>query len=131
MRGPAQAGLYAAKNDRQTGKCPPCQIGVNQAGPVGPRPGLAAGSVGIVVAFFAKGRVVRQQRIERARTDPGKKAGPPHHQQIVGRFPVGLGHNARTEAVADKPAGQQHVAKRGVVNIGIAIDQQHVQLIPA
>ena len=128
---PAQAGLYAAKGQGQAGKSPAGQVGIDKAGPVGSRPGFAAGGIGIVMPFFAKGCVMGQQRIQRACADAGEKARPAHNQQVIGLVPAGLGHNARAKAVVDEPAGQQHTAERWVVHIGIAGDEEHVQAVPA
>ena len=126
-----QAALDAAQNQRQTGKGPAGQVGVYQTGPVGARARLAARGVGVVMALFAKGRVVGQQGIQRASADASEQAWPAHDQKIIGVFPARLGHNARAVAVVDQPARQQNAAEGGMVHIGVAGDEEHVQTVPA
>ena len=131
MTDPPQGGFNAAQHQGQAGKGPARQVGVYQAGPVGPRARLAAGGVGIVMAFFTKGRVMGQQGVQGSGADAREQAGPPHGQQVVGAVPAGLGHQAGAEAVMDQPARQQHAAEGRMVHIGVAVDQQHVQFVPA
>ena len=131
MGGAAQRGLDAAQDHRQAGEGLTGQVGIDQTGAVGTRTGLAAGGVGIVVALFAEGRVVGQHGVQRAGADAHEKPGTAHDQQVVGRLPAGLGHDAHTEAVGHQPAAQQHGPEGRVVHIGIAVDQQHVQFLPA
>ncbi len=131
MGGAAQRGLDAAQDHRQAGEGLTGQVGIDQTGAVGPGTGLAAGGVGIVVALFAEGRVVGQHGVQRAGADAHEKPGTAHDQQVVGRLPAGLGHDAHTEAVGHQPAAQQHGPEGRVVHVGIAVDQQHVQFLPA
>ena len=126
-----QAALDAAKHKGQAGKSPARQIGVYQAGPVGARARLTARGVGVIMALFAKGRVVGQQGIQRSGTDASEQARSAHDQQVVGIFPARLGHNACAIAVVDQPAGQQHAAEGRVIHIGVAGDEEHVQTVPA
>ncbi len=131
MGGAAQRGLDAAQDHRQAGEGLTGQVGIDQTGAVGTRAGLAAGGVGIIVALFAEGRVVGQHGVQRARADAREKPGTAHDQQVIGRLPAGLGHDAHAETVGHQPAAQQHGPEGRVVHIGVAVDQQHVQFLPA
>ena len=131
MGGAAQRGLDAAQDHRQAGECLTGQVGIDQTGAVGTRTGPAAGGVGIVMALFAEGRVVGQHGVQRARADAHEKPGTAHDQQVVGRLPAGLGHDAHAEAVGHQPAAQQHGPEGRMIHIGVAVDQQHVQFLPA
>ena len=131
MGGAAQRGLDAAQDHRQAGEGLTGQVGIDQTGAVGTRAGLAAGGVGIIVALFAEGRVVGQHGVQRARADAHEKPGTAHDQQVVGRLPAGLGHDAHAETVGHQPAAQQHGPEGRVIHIGVAVDQQHVQFLPA
>ena len=131
MGGAAQRSLDAAQDHRQAGEGLAGQVGIDQTGAVGTRTGLAAGGVGIIMALFAEGRVVGQHGVQRACADAHEKPGTAHDQQVVGRLPAGLGHDAHAEAVGHQPAAQQHGPEGRVVHIGVAVDQQHVQFLPA
>ncbi len=72
-----------------------------------------------------------QQGIQRPGADAREQAGPAHNQQVVGSVPAGLGHQTGAETVMDQPARKQHAAERGMIHIGVAGDQQHVQSLPA
>ena len=72
-----------------------------------------------------------QHGVQRTGADAHEKPGTAHDQHVVGRLPAGLGHDAHTEAVGHQPAAQQHGPEGRVVHIGIAVDQQHVQFLPA
>ena len=59
MGDPAQRCLDAAQNHGKPGKRPADEIGVDDAGPIGAGSCLAARRIGVVMTFFAEGRVVR------------------------------------------------------------------------
>jgi len=60
-----------------------------------------------------------------------KTAGAPQcHKRLLGA-PIRLGDDADPKTMGLQPTPQQRHPKGRVVNIGIAADQDHIQLLPA
>ena len=78
----AERGFDASGEQGQAGECLADQPRVDDDGAVGARSGFAAGRVGVIVAFFAERRVVRQHGIQRPGAHPGEQAGAAHAGEV-------------------------------------------------
>ena len=128
----AHGGFDAADDDRHVRPQALEYPGVNDGGIVGALPGAPAGRVGVVVADAAVGRVAVAHRVHRACGDAEEQARPPQLAEVAEVvLPVGLGDDGHLQ-----PLGLQHPAddgraEGGVVHVGVAAEQYHVQLVPS
>ena len=130
MCGAPERGFDTPDDDRKSGEGLPQEVGIDDDRPVGTCTGLAAGGVGVVVAFLAEGGVVGQHRIDGPGGNPREESGPAHAQHIFRRVPAWLRHDARAVAVGHQPASEKGGGEGRVVDVGVAGDEQHVQRIP-
>ena len=124
-----ERGLDPARHHRHALEQPAHRVGVDHGGAVGAQTGLAAGAVVVLAARLAGGGEVVEHRIDVAGADPGEEARPAHHQEVL--VALRLGDEAGAEAGVDQGAADQGDAEGGMVDVGVAVDQQHIQLVPA
>ena len=90
-----------------------------------------AGRIGIVVTQLAGWGVMGHHRIHgTGRDGKAESRAPKPHEGLLGT-PVGLGNDTDPVTVLFKPTGQERHAKSRVVDVGIATDEDDVQLTPA
>ena len=128
---PAQAGLDAADDDGCAGESLSHTVGVNDNRPVGALARLAAGSIVILGSPALCHRIVSHHGVNVARVDEHAVPGLAHGKEILGTVPVGLGQDGHPETGLFQRPGDDRRAKRRVIHIGIAGDQQKIIIIPA
>ena len=84
MGKPAQRRLDAANDDRQAGKSPPGQAGINDDRPVRAAACHAAGGVGVFLAPPPGHGIVGDHGIDIAGVDQNAEARPAHGLKISG-----------------------------------------------
>ncbi|MPM93735.1 hypothetical protein SDC9_140877 [bioreactor metagenome] len=127
----AHAGFKSAKHHRHAGKGAPGQLGVDRQRMRRPLAGLAVFAVGVVMTFAPPGGVDIDHRIEIAGSDADGDRGRAHNGHRRRIVPIRLGDDAGAEAHAQQNPPDQGDAERGMIDIGVAGDQEHVQRIPA
>ena len=130
MGDPAQARLDAADHDREAGEGPARQLRVDGDRVVRAQAGAPPLAVLVLVAPVAGGRVVGEHGVEVARGHADEEPGPSHRQERVGRAPVRLRDDADPQPLGLEDAADQRRAERGVVDVGVAGDDQHVDAVP-
>src|SRR6185369_1069662 len=70
-------------------------------------------------------------RVEVAGGDAEEEAGAAEAAEVVGGAPVGLRDQADAQAAALEEAGDEDGAEGGVVDVGVAADDDDVELGPA
>ncbi len=104
---------------------------VDLHGAVGAEPRLPAGRVGVVVPQADVGRVVVDHRVHRPGRDAEEEARSPQLGEVAQVVaPVGLGHDRHAVALGLEQAPHHRRAERGVVDIGVAREEDDVQLLP-
>ena len=127
---PSEAGLDAAYDKGDVLPGLPGPVAVDHRRPLGLPPGLAAGGVGVVTAGFFRRREVGEHGVQVARRDQGAQAGPAEGQEVLQAPPVGLGDHADPVAPGLEDPGYDGVGETGVVDIGVAGDEDEVHLAP-
>ncbi len=127
----AQRRLHAAGDDRHAGEGLAGAVAVGQRGPVGAQADAAAGRVGVVVADFLVGGVMIDQRVHVAGADAEEEARPAELPPRFAGAPVGLGQHGNAEALGLQHANQDGGGEAGVVDVGVAADQDDVNVVPA
>ena len=127
----AEAGLDAAGDDRHAaiGFAGPLTVG--QRGPVRPPPDAAVRAVGVVVADLAVGRVVIEHRVHVAGADGEAQPGPAEALPGPAGMPVGLAENGHAIALGLQQPAQQGHGEAGMIDVGVAADEDHVDGVPA
>ncbi len=121
MRQTSQRGFYASAYHRHIGIYLFENLGVDNGGIVGACAVAAAGSVGVVTATTAVGRVVVDHRVHCAGADTEEKprlAKLAEVAQVV--LPVGLGHDSHLVAVSLENAAYHCSSEGRMVNVGVA-----------
>ena len=131
MGQPAQTGLDAAGDDRHALVGLAGSLAVGQRGPIWPPADLSAGAIGVVVAHLAVGRVVVQHRVHVAGADGEANPRPAETSARLARVPVGLAKNGHAKAGALQHAAQDGHGEAGVVDVGVAGDEHHVDRRPS
>lgn len=131
VRQTAQARLDAADHRRQPLEGPLDRGGVGDGGPVGAGAGHPPRGIGVVVAHLLRRGVAIDHGVHRPGGDGGEQARPAHDLQCCRVTPVGLGEDADPVAFGLQQAGQERHAEGRVVDVGVAADEQHVELRPA
>ena len=129
MGEPAQRGLQPADDNGAVGIGLPRLSAVDDDRPVGPRPRLAAGGIGVVAAFLLGGGVVGHHGVDVAPADEEAQGGPPEAGEI--RRASRLRQDAHPPAAGLQHPGQDGDAEGGVVDISVPRDQHHVRAVPA
>jgi len=127
---PAQRGLDASQHHHQPREGLADQVRIHDDGPIGAGPGAAARGVGVVVTLLAEGRVVGQHRVQGSCGHAREEPGPSHAQDILRRRPAGLGHDAGPQPPGHQQPPQQGRSEAGMVDVGVARDEQDVQGLP-
>ena len=128
---PAQRSLDAAEHDRHVLVGLLAALAVHQAGPIRALAGQAARGVGIVGADFFIGGVTVDHRVHVAGRDPEEQVRLTKLHKVVFGLPVRLGDDADAKALGlQQPADDRH-AERGMVDVGIAGNDDDVAGIPA
>ncbi len=124
-------GLDRADDDRRAGVSLAAALGVDGDGAVGTLVGFGVGSVGVVGADFAVGGVAVDHRIHVAGGDAEIQRRLAERAEGVGRVPVGLANDADAIALRFQQAPDQRHAEAGVVDVGVAGDEDDVAGVPA
>ena len=129
---PPQRGFDASDDDRDVGIQPFEDLRVDRHGVIGSEPSLSAGGVGVVVAQAEVGRVVVDHRVHGA---PGYAEEEPRSAQFgeIAQVvaPVGLGDDRHAVALGFEQAPHDGGPEGRMVDVGIAREEDHVQLIPS
>lgn len=132
MRQPPQRSLDAAYDHRHVGIEPFENSSVYRDGVIGSESRLAARRVGVVAAQADIGGVVVHHRVHRSRRDAEKeprRAQLGEVAQVVA--PVGLRHDGHATPLGLQQTADDRRAERRVVDICVAREEDHVDVIPA
>ena len=127
----AQAGLDGADDHRHVRESLAAALGIDDHRAVGPLVRLGVGRVGVVGADLAVGGVAVDHRIHVAGGDAEEQVRLAQRAEGVGRVPVGLADDADAEALRFQQAPDQRHAEAGMVDVGVAGDEDDVARIPA
>ena len=127
----AQAGLDRADDHVAAGKGLAATLGIDGHGAVRALVRLGVGRVGVVGADLAVGRVAVDHRIHVAGGDAEEQVGFAQFPEVDRRIPVRLTNDADAETLCFEQAPDQRHAEAGMVDVGIAGDQDDVARIPA
>ncbi len=123
--------LDASQHDRHSRERLPAQVGVHDRRAVRAHARAATGRVLIFGPhLLLRGQPV-EHRIEVARADADEKARPSHSKDVAGVPPIGLRDDADFVATAFEEASDENRSERGVVDVGVAGDDEDVELVPA
>ncbi len=131
VRDAAQAGLDAADDHRHVAPGLLAALRVDQRRAVGAAAAGAAGRVGVVAADLAVGGVAVDHRIHVAGGDAEEQVRLAQRLEGLGRLPVGLRDDADAEALRLEHAADHGHAEAGVVDVGVAGDDDDVAAVPA
>jgi hypothetical protein len=131
VRDAAQAGLDAADHHRHVAPGLLAALRVDQRGAVGPLAAGAAGRVGVVAADLAIGRVAVDHRIHVAGGHAEEQVRLAQGRKASALLPVGLGDDAHAKALRFQHTADHGHAEAGVVDIGVAGDDDDVAAVPA
>ena len=130
MRDAAQRGLDAAEHDGQPGKRLPAEVRVDDGRAVraASRSARRASTDRPTRIFFC---AVRRLSIESRLPAliPTKSRGRPMREESLGVLPRGLRDEPDLEAAALEKARDEHRPERGVVDVGVAGDDEDVELV--
>ena len=127
----AQTGLDAADVDGHIGEGAAGEHGIDGHGAVGALAAHPARGVGVVVAALFGGGVVGDHRVDVARVDEHGVARTAHRNEIGFIPEIGLGEDGDAEARVLEHARDDRRAEGGVVDVGVARDEQEIAVIPA
>jgi hypothetical protein len=106
-------------------------MAVGEGGAVGAQADLAAGGVGVVVADLLVGGVVINERIHVAGADGEEEAWPAELPPRFARAPIGLAEDRDAKPRRLEHPAQDRHREAGVVDVGVAGDEDDVDRIPA
>ncbi len=131
MGDPAQGRLDAAKDDRHVLIGLAATLGVDCRGVVRPFVRRAVWRVGIIGTDLAVGGITVDHRVHVPGGNAEIQVGPTQGSEWIDRAPVRLSYDTDPEALGlQQPPDQRH-AEAGVVDVGIAGDQNDVAGVPA
>ena len=122
----AEAGFDAAGDDRHALVRLAGALAVGQRAAVGAAADAPAGAVGIVVAHFAVGGVVVDHRIHVAGADGEEQPRLAEGAPRLARMPIGLAEDGDAEAFVFQQAAEQRHGETGMIDVGIAGDEDDV-----
>ncbi|EKE17280.1 MAG: hypothetical protein ACD_10C00530G0003 [uncultured bacterium] len=128
---PAQAGFNRTDDDIAAGTGFTAALGVNGDSVIRALVGFGIGRIGIVGACFTIRGVAIHHRIHVAGGDPEKQVRLAQTFEILGRIPVRLADDADAETLRLEQAPDQRHAEAGMIDIGVAGDEDYVAGIPA
>ena len=131
MGNAAQAGLDRADDHVAAGEGLAAALGIDGDRAVRPLVGLGVGRVGVVGADLAVGGVAVDHRIHVAGGDAEEQVGFAQFPEVGRRIPVRLADDADAETLRFEQAPDQRHAEAGMVDVGVAGDQDDVAGIPA
>ena len=128
MRHPAQAGLNAAQNDRHIAKPAPDQIPVYDRRMIGPPAGMPTRRIGVALPPPAGHIIMIHHGIHISGTDQKRQPRPAENRNALRILPVRLCDYADPVAVSFQQSRDNRMAKRRMIDIGIAryIDKVHI-----
>jgi len=127
----AQAGLDRADDHRGAGIGFAAALRVDGDRAVRAFVGCGMGRIGVVGADLAVGGITVDHRIHIAGRNPKIQRGLAQFAERIGRQPVRLADNADAVTLRfQQPSDQRH-AEAGMVDVGVAGDQDDVACIPA
>ena len=131
VRNAAQASFNATQNNGHVFKRFTAALAVHNGGTVWALATDVAWRVGIVTADFSVCRVAVDHGVHVARGHPPKQIGFAQGLERLGAGPVRLGDDAHPKTLRFQHAPNHGHAKTGVVNVGVARDQNNVAAVPA
>ena len=131
MRHAPQGGFDTADHDRGLGIKLFQHAGIDRGGVVRSETDLPAGGVGVLTAGFARGRVAVHHRVHATRGDAKKQAGRAEFLEVTQVItPVRLRQDGYLQPLGLEQAANNRGAEGGVIDVGVARDDNHVELIP-
>ena len=131
VRNAAQRRFDAADDDVGIGERFACALRVNNHGAIRALVRCAIRRIGIIRARFVVRGVAIDHRIHIAGGDAEKQVWLAQFAKIFCRLPIRLADDADAKALCFEQATNQRHAETGVVNIGIAGDDDDVAGVPA
>ena len=131
MHKAAQTGLNAADYHRQLGPQLLRQLCIYRRGMVGPLAHLAAGRILIDGARIFRCCIMAQHGIKIAAANQHAQTGLAQSSKVFCLGPIGLAQQCNLVALCFQHTTNHCRSKRGMVHIGIATNEQKVQLLPA
>ena len=105
--------------------------GVDDSGAVGTCAVAVTRRVGVVATEFSRRGIVRDHGVHGAGRHGEEEARAPEGHERLLRAPVRLGNDAYPKPRRFEEAGQERHPEGGVVYVGVAGDEDHVQFVPA
>jgi hypothetical protein len=128
----AQRGFDAPDDHRNVGVEALEDLRIDRHGTIGAESRLAAGRVGVVVAQAEVGGVMVDHRVHRAARNAEKQARSAQFAEVAQVVaPVGLGNDRHAVALGFEQASHDGRPESRVVDVGVAREEDHVQLIPS
>ena len=128
----AHGGLDAAQHHGHIGVQLFEYLGVHDGGIVWAQAVAAVRTVGIVAPHAAVGGVAVDHRVHGSRRDSEKEARPPQFLEVaVVAVPVGLWYNGHSVTLGFQHTAYDGCTKRWVIHIGIAREEDDIQLVPS
>ncbi len=132
VREAPERGFDAAGDHGRVGKEPLENPRVDRHGAVGTVARGAARRVGVVVAQPQVGRVVVHHRVHGSGRDAEEEARGAELGEVAQVVaPVGLGHDRHAVALGFEQPADDGGAERGVVDVGVAREEDDVERIPS
>jgi hypothetical protein len=127
----AQRGLDAAEDDGHVAVGFARAVGVDDGGAIGAHAAPAAGRILVLAAVLLLRRQAVEHRVHVAGRDAEEEARFAETAEVVDGAPVGLRDDADLEAAPLEEAGDERRAEGGMVDVGVAADDDDVELGPA
>ena len=131
MRDAAQRGFDAADHDRDFAIGLTGALRIHDDGSIGPLAALAARRVGVIAADASIAGVAVHHRIHVAGCDAEIEIRSAERTEGVRTVPIRLGDDADTEPLRLEHTTDDGHAEAGVIDVGIAGDDDHVAAVPA
>ena len=132
VRQSPQGGLDAAQHDRHVGIKLFQDLSIDDAWIVGPHARPPVGRISVVAAQPPIGRIMVHHRVHGAGRDPKEKPWLAELLEVaVVAPPVGLRHDGHPQALGLEHPSDHRRAKRGVIHVSIATENNHVQIVPS
>ena len=127
----AKGGFDATDDDGHVGVELLENACIDDGGHLGPQVVASVGRIGILAAQTAGCGVFVDHRVHGSRRDSEKESGASQLLEVaVVAVPVGLRHDGHAQSLAFEQTTDDGCGKRGVIDVGIATEQDDVELIP-